>query len=874
MRLLRLKLQNWRGVEAREIQFAHGVTLIEGPNEIGKSTIVEAVLTLFTVMDSSSKADIKAIQPVGQDVGSAVEVEVKAGDYHFVYAKTYNKNKQTALRILSPQAAQLTGREAHERVEQMLEETVDMPLWHALLVEQGSEIAGVTLAQSDGLARALDEAAGGEMPEQDDSGLFARVQSEYEQYFTLKSGKARHAALEVEVANAQAGWEEAKQALADIETDSLHHERCLAEIVRLESQLPDLGAEEKQYEADWAAVGQVKDEIAAKQRQLDDARALLSPARDEVERRNQLVQNIAQGQQANRQAREQLSPRAQTLAQLQDRAAAALAALTESKTRLSAARGVAQLTRADVQHLENVTQLDSIDKTLARFQSFNSNLERGREALQGIKINPEGLEALRTAANELEVAIAKRDTASSSIEILAEDELSLMLDEQTVSLSANGREQRDITAEVNLRIPGVVSIRVTPSQSANELDVSVDEHRATLAQLCTTYGVVDLPHAIAVEAQRAQDAQDVLAWRGQINDLLGETSPADLEAAQTELRASIAQYQATRAADPALPETLEQAQRASVTAEAVRTELEAMIEGQQSGAEALQAECAALSAQIQVGQQELAGAETLVAQRQAELERSRATADDAQLNARVEQRVARVTALLSELQELQEQLDSAAPVTAEALFMNAQAARKRAENDLATLRTDLAVVEDRLTKAQADGRFDAVEQAEHNYLALADKWSGTTARAAAVGRLWQVLNSHRDAARKVYVRPLQEGIEQLGKIVFGADFTVELGDDWRMVSRTQNGRTIAFDDLSVGAKEQLGILMRLAAARIVSKQGGVPLIIDDALGFSDPTRLKTMGAAIASAGQDCQIILLTCTPGRFTHVGRAEVVRF
>ena len=78
----------------------------------------------------------------------------------------------------------------------------------------------------------------------------------------------------------------------------------------------------------------------------------------------------------------------------------------------------------------------------------------------------------------------------------------------------------------------------------------------------------------------------------------------------------------------------------------------------------------------------------------------------------------------------------------------------------------------------------------------------------------------------------------------------------------------------MGSKEQLGILMRLAAARIVSKQGGVPLIIDDALGFSDPTRLKAMGAAIASAGNDCQVILLTCTPGRFTHVGCAEVVRF
>ena len=68
--------------------------------------------------------------------------------------------------------------------------------------------------------------------------------------------------------------------------------------------------------------------------------------------------------------------------------------------------------------------------------------------------------------------------------------------------------------------------------------------------------------------------------------------------------------------------------------------------------------------------------------------------------------------------------------------------------------------------------------------------------------------------------------------------------------------------------------MRLAAARIISSQGSVPLIIDDALGFSDPSQLKTMGAAIASAGNDCQVILLTCSPGRFMYVGGAEVVRF
>ncbi len=150
--------------------------------------------------------------------------------------------------------------------------------------------------------------------------------------------------------------------------------------------------------------------------------------------------------------------------------------------------------------------------------------------------------------------------------------------------------------------------------------------------------------------------------------------------------------------------------------------------------------------------------------------------------------------------------------------------------------------------------------------------AATRRRAAAAERLWLTLNKHRDAARQAYVAPLKEAVERLGRIVFGQSFEVAIGDDWRLESRTLDGATLPFESLSIGAREQLGILTRLAAARIVAEQGGVPLIIDDALGFSDPSRLETMGAAIAAAGRECQIIILTCTPGRFAHVGSGQVV--
>lgn len=184
------------------------------------------------------------------------------------------------------------------------------------------------------------------------------------------------------------------------------------------------------------------------------------------------------------------------------------------------------------------------------------------------------------------------------------------------------------------------------------------------------------------------------------------------------------------------------------------------------------------------------------------------------------------------------------------------------------------MLSDRLSRARADGRYDAREAAERRWLALDDELTGTRRRAAAAARLFETLTRHRDAARRAYAEPLTAAIERLGRLVFGADFAVALDEDWSIASRTLGGTTLPFEALSLGAQEQLGILSRLAAAELVAQDEGVPLIIDDALGYSDPERLQTMGAAIAAVGRTCQIIVLTCTPGRYRHVGEARSIRF
>ena len=186
MKLHRLVLTNYRGITHREVDFPdRGVVVISGANEIGKSSMIEALDLLLEVKDRSTKREVKDVKPTHADVGAEVTAEISTGPYRFVYRKRFHKQAQTELTVLAPAREQLTGDEAHDRVRAILEQTVDLELWRAQRIMQAQSTEEVRLSGSDALSRALDAAAGhaaalsGSEPL-----LIDRIDAEYRQYFT------------------------------------------------------------------------------------------------------------------------------------------------------------------------------------------------------------------------------------------------------------------------------------------------------------------------------------------------------------------------------------------------------------------------------------------------------------------------------------------------------------------------------------------------------------------------------------------------------------------------------------------------------------------------------------------------------------------
>jgi hypothetical protein len=170
------------------------------------------------------------------------------------------------------------------------------------------------------------------------------------------------------------------------------------------------------------------------------------------------------------------------------------------------------------------------------------------------------------------------------------------------------------------------------------------------------------------------------------------------------------------------------------------------------------------------------------------------------------------------------------------------------------------------------GRQQQLDDARTALAAAEREAARLSGRARAAALLRDTLLRHRADARRQYVEPYREQVTRLGRIVFGPDFAVDVDNELRIVSRTRAGTTVPFDALSSGAKEQLGIIARLACAAIVQEDHGVPVLVDDALGYSDPERLRRVGAVLSVAASSAQVIVLTCTPERYRSVGSAHVI--
>jgi hypothetical protein len=865
VKLHRLVLTNYRGITHREIEFPdRGVVVVSGANEIGKSSMIEALDLLVNSKDRSNKKDVKQVKPTHADVGAEITAEISTGPYRFVYHKRFHKRCETQLTMLAPRREQLTGDEAHERVLALLDETVDMELWAAQRVLQAASTDVVDLSGCDALSRALDVAAGEAVSGATDSLLVDRIDAEYLRYYTQTGRPTGEWAAAVKRLQ-EADDEVARCAAAVAEVDDAvrRHAALTDNLSRLDQDRAD--AAKSLAEARVAA-----EAVAALTQQLKHAEVVAAAADAThaaavaalTERRRlradigQRAEAITGLEAAAAEAVEELGTATEVQAAAQVAAEQARAAVEEAHTRVEAARRV-------VDRASEREEAHRLEARLAKLDAARRDLERVDRELAGIALTDDTMRAIETASVGVERAAAQAELASAHIELVAIADVEVRLDGAPVALEAGGTWAASVGAPTEIELPGLLRARVVPGTPAADSQTKFGEAQQVLSAALAKASVADVAAARRVDERRRELIASGEKLRATIDALVGDD-------AVDELRTRLAELRDGAPAEPGLWEGPVDARADLNAAVAAHKQATVDCETHRKVAELAAKQLGEKTTRAKVVGEKLAAAQAELAAATQRLTEQRSTATDDALAVKAEadgEQARRATGLVAELGA---ELARSAPDAVTAALSDAvrrvdalDARHTEATEALREVTAQLKVYGTEGRKGQLDAAQVEREHAEAEYVRM-------HRRARAAHLLRSVMVRHRDATRLRYVDPFRDQVERLGRIVFGDSFEVEIDSALRICSRTLAGRTVPYESLSGGAKEQMGIVARLAGAVLVAKEDSVPVVIDDALGFTDAERLTRMGAVFNAVGGDGQVIVLTCSPDRYASVQGAH----
>jgi len=875
MKYKRLRITNYRGVDSSEIDFeTRGLTLVQGPNEAGKTSLSEAIGILFEHPDNASNKNVKAIRPVHRDAGPEIELEAESGPYKFTYFKRFHKKPETRLTISAPAPENHTGREAHDRAKEILGETLDVDLWKALMIRQGDAIAQPNLANQQSLSAALDKAAGGVPTDQAEEGLYEKLTEEYGHFYTSATGKEKNHLKE-----ARKQRDEAESNVAELENKLRALDRDIENAARLQSELPDLKRREAETKTELDAQATLLREVEKLESQVSEARLKLESAvkteemaaRD-VKERKELVGSI-----------EDLDGEYQTLVTSSADSVAAVegaekefgsseTAFQQVDQERKSADSLVALRRADFDYYNDRLFLDQLGERKQRIDAARKASAIAEQVVEKATIDQTILDKIVLAERELLTANAKLETAAPSVKLRGLAQCGIEIDGEETKIEKDESRELSVADRMKIVIEDRLEIDIIAGSSTDELTRGVEDARQALDAACRLAGVDSPDLARSALDERAEAERKIEEKERIEEENLRDLSYDELADKVLRLEQTVPNYLAKRASEPPIAADLGTARTAWKKAEEAQEEAQADWDAAQEAVNVARNIRDELNKANEAERVQLRSQEKNLEQQRSRLDTARKSVTGELLEQAAQKAERAVNSEEENVEQAKSSLSAKNPEKIKAVAETAADTLETIRGRRKTAQTELTEVQTRLKIQGEEGLHEKLQAARTESEKIASVNQSLFRRAAAAKRLYKIMCQERDKARQAYVAPLKDRVERLGRLVFDETFQVEIDEDLQITARTTGGVRVPFESLSGGTKEQLSLMFRLACSMIVAEEGGMPLIMDDALGYTDPERLRLMGAVLAKAAKECQIVIFTCVPDRYGNIGSAAIV--
>ena len=835
-----------------------GLDVLAGPNELGKSTILKAVkLALCEKHTSKDRKTVEALRP---HAGGAPLVEV---DFE-IDGKSWRIRKQflagRSAELLNLRSGEISrGGDAETRLAELLAGTDAAGDFALLWVDQGATLAPFKAATADGaLLSAVEE----EVESVADGGatrfVAARLRAELGELVTGHNPPrptGRYKAALDEQRDLAARRETARSRLSGAQGRLDRLEVVREKIARLADPAAIAlrgqakADAERAFEAARAAHEKLRlaeEALARHEERFAACEAALASIKAKIA-------DLSKLEEARSREAAQLQSLTQRLGQEDGRTEAARKKRDEIKEALAVAE-------REGKARDNAARLREVGERLAAARSAAGERKDLAKAIAANGAEDGLLAAARRAAQSIATLSARLAAAAPKVSITyaAGGAGKIRIGGKAVAHGATTRPTQPITLEIE----GVGVITVAPGQSEGAGDDTADmaAHAAQLRDLLRKMGAASLEEA----ERRADERRALQARLAEASAQLQAHAPDGIE----RLEAAARRPCQARCAARACPDP--QPGGAGFTRTGAGRGAERRPRSNLAGAVATRDE----TRMGEVKQR------TLAAERGDHIKRLAADLGDAAAcKAKTDKLAAALVEVTASRNAAVRDLTAwrdAAPDEARFAALKraaeaATAAVSAAEHELSELRRTEAGIEGELKADRADDVGSTVAELDEACTAADERVCAFAQELGALRLLASEIDKASGETRERFAKPVLDRLEPYLRLVF-PDARLRFGDAFTLETLQRGSAAEPVATLSEGTREQLAVLVRLGFGRLLAEAGNAaPLILDDALVYSDDARIERMFEALKLASRSHQVLVLTCRQRTFESLGGNRV---
>ena len=880
MLIRRIAVRNFRkllhGAEIDELE--PGLTVIVGDNEEGKSTLLKALQSAFFDRYKLTGDAANDMQPFGSEVRPEVEVDFEVGQTSYRLKKGF---LQSSSALLESNGDRWENDSAEDQLRDLLgfsspgrgaAKEEHRGLSGLLWVEQGKAFAPLQLNQDT--RNALHEAIEGEVGQvtggERGRKLLEVVQKNYDEYYTKKAGREKEVlkksrtAVESLAGEVESLENELKQ--YDTKVDKLERlERKLAQYER-DGQPAQADAERQKAQAAVQELDALEENIHTAENDLNTEQTLLQHAQSALKRRQDEVERL-------REVRVDAEQRGKEVTNLDEELREQTVLRDQVGKKLEAARSAFETATIDREtaqcgrkRAELTVEMEKMEDALKRAQEIEAEIQQKQEAAERIRIDEEELKTLNEKQGELREQRAALDAVATALDFHPSGGQSVSIDGQKLPVD----EQRKITERTMLELEGFGTLEITPGgEDVRTRRSTVDRLRSNLNADLLRLGYSSIGEADIACREKNAALADVGIAKAELEGI----APKGMERLRSEvanLRKELAAVTGTTAEPPS---TIEAAKKAEAAASSHETEAN---QAYNDADQAFRMD----EKKVQEIRERLTGQKSALDQRreererlQAKIDRERENKTDADLEEDSVTAKRKMTQCGEALEELKDRRERMSPDTIRGEMKRAQDVYEKLKEQINKDRGEAHDLKVELRTIGEKGLGEEVEQKRDERDAAREELKRLELDAKAWKLLRDTLQQAEREAKEVFLAPVTERLQPYMNLVFH-DTKLQLDEEKMGIAALRRVHKEPFASLSMGTREQIAVLARLALADLLREKGRpVVLILDDALVNCDDERFNRMSIALRKAAENVQIIILTCHEARYQQALGATMVR-